>query len=79
MTDITLRLYEWYSYMSEGDDKRALVGDALDEIRKLRAKIEAISQVAGKASIDGMTFAQIKQGFGDNPALGKFMGETNGE
>jgi len=114
VTDITVKLYEWYSYMSETDEKRIIVGGAMDEINRLRrklepqgvpmtdivdilrktanqefgtynvgddsvrvgcgtlrdaaseierlrAKIEAISQVAGKASVDGVTFAQIKK------------------
>jgi hypothetical protein len=49
---------------------------AADEIQKLRAKIEAISQVAGKASIDGITFAQIKGR--DSDVLGKFTGDVSG-
>jgi hypothetical protein len=42
------------------DQAKADMAEAADEIERLRAKIEAISQVAGKASIDGITFAQIK-------------------
>lgn len=50
-----------------------LLGRAADEIERLRAKIEAISQVAGKASIEGVTFAQIKGR--DSEVLGKFTGD----
>ena len=57
----------------------ALGIEAAAEITALRAKIEAISQVAGKASIDGVTFAQIKARVRhpDSPVIGKFNGETN--
>ncbi len=66
-------------------DKEQCISDmakAADEIERLRAKIEAISQVAGKASIDGgPTFAQIKGGYRppDSDVLGKFEGESHGE
>jgi hypothetical protein len=48
--------------------------DAANEIERLRAKIEAISQVAGKASIEGVTFAQIKGRHADSDVLGKYTG-----
>lgn len=50
-----------------------VLDEAIYEIERLRAKIEAISQVAGKASIDGVTFAQIKGR--DSEVLGKFVGK----
>jgi hypothetical protein len=58
-----------------------VLDEAIYEIEKLRAKIEAIGQVAGKASVDGVTFAQIKGGYRptDSSVLGKFEGESHGE
>jgi hypothetical protein len=52
-----------------------VLDEAIYEIERLRAKIEAISQVAGKASIEGVTFAQIKGR--DSDVLGKFMAELH--
>ena len=49
-----------------------VLDEAIYEIEKLRRKIEAISQVAGKASIEGVTFAQIK--VRDSDVLGKYTG-----
>ena len=49
-----------------------VLDEAIYEIEKLRRKIEAISQVAGKASIEGVTFAQIKGRNSD--VLGKYTG-----
>ena len=83
MTDICERLRQCAGGLINGAPEDgcvevAMLAEAADEIERLRAKIEAISQVAGKASIDGgPTFAQIKGR--DSDVLGKFMGETNGE
>src|ERR1700677_2040749 len=49
-----------------------LVDELWREVLRLRRKIEAISQVAGKASIEGVTFAQIKGR--DSDVLGKYTG-----
>lgn len=84
MTDLIERLRNLDSH-GAGDplpswtELGALGIEAAAEITALRAKIEAISQVAGKASIDGVTFAQIKgrARHPDSDVLGKFNGETN--
>ena len=84
MTDLIERLRNLDSHGVGGPlpswtELGALGIEAAAEITALRAKIEAISQVAGKASIDGVTFAQIKDRVKhtDSPVLGKFNGETN--
>ena len=79
MTDIVKRLQCNDPY-TEPAAARDAMDDAITEIQRLRAKIEAISQVAGKASIDGgPTFAEIKDRarHPDSPVLGKYNGETN--
>lgn len=84
MTDLIERLRNLDSHdasdsLPSWTELGALGIEAAAEITALRAKIEAISQVAGKASIDGVTFAQIKDRIKhpDSPVLGKFNGETN--
>jgi hypothetical protein len=69
MTDIIERL-EYEVKEGEESSPHSLIAAAITEIKSLRAKIEAISQVAGKASIDGVTFAQIKGR--DSEVLGKY-------
>ena len=69
MTDLVETLRETFKRRRyEGDAEYHpdfdLFDVAADEIEKLRRKIEAISQVAGKASIDGVTFAQETVGDG---------------
>lgn len=82
MNDIVETLRETFERRRYGADAEYhpdfdLFDVAADEIQRLRAKIEAISQVAGKASIDGITFAQIKGR--DSDVLGKCTGESHGE
>jgi len=60
MTDITVRLYEWYSYLPDDDKNRVLVGDAMDEINRLRSTIEHLRAVAGAVNIE-RPFTDIKK------------------
>ena len=81
MTDLIERLRNLDSHdasdsLPSWTELGALGIEAAAEITALRAKIEAISQVAGKASIDGVTFTQIKDRIKhpDSHVLGKYTG-----
>ena len=83
MTDIANELREANQYIVNSNGiyggRMDLFDRAADEIECLRAKIEATSQVAGKASIEGVTLSQIKGGYrpSDSEVLGKYNGESN--
>lgn len=69
--DIVVKINAILRYEGHGHGMtKSILKEAITEIERLRAKIEAISQVAGKASIDGVTFAQIKGR--DSDVLGKY-------
>lgn len=60
MTDILSRLSSTKLFGNISIEMCSLLADAIIEIERLRTTIANLQQIAGKASIDGQTFAQIK-------------------
>jgi hypothetical protein len=57
--DISTRLYERYSFLCDGGELKELIGDARDEIIRLRAQVADLTRLAGCAAV-GKSFTDYK-------------------